>query len=91
MLIYIVEDDDNIRELEDFALKNSGYVTECFEGPKDFYKAITKAVPDLVLLDVMLPGEDGLDILQRLRKEPGTAKIPVIIVSAMITALFFHS
>ena len=87
MLIYIVEDDDNIRELEAFAMKNSGYDTECFESFKDFYKATTKAVPDLILLDIMLPGDDGLTILKKLRDDPVTVNIPVIIISAKTTEL----
>lgn len=87
MLIYIVEDDDNIRELEAFAMKNSGYDTECFESSKEFYKAIIKAVPDLILLDIMLPGDDGLAILKKLRDDPTTEKIPVIIISAKTTEL----
>ncbi|WP_028521262.1 response regulator transcription factor [Ruminococcus flavefaciens] len=85
MLIYIVEDDDNIRELEAYAIKNSGYDAECFASSKEFYKAITKAVPDLILLDIMLPGDDGLTILSRLRNDPVTEKIPVIIISAKTT------
>ena len=87
MLIYIVEDDDNIRELEAYAMKNSGYNTECFESSKEFYKAITKTVPDLVLLDIMLPGNDGLTILGRLRDDPVTENIPAIIISAKTTEL----
>ncbi|MBR1562043.1 MAG: response regulator, partial [Ruminococcus sp.] len=87
MLIYIVEDDDNIRELEAFAMKNSGYDTECFASSKEFYKAIIKAVPDLILLDIMLPGDDGLTILKKLRDDPATEKIPVIIISAKTTEL----
>ena len=87
MLIYIVEDDDNIRELEAFAIKNSGYDTECFASSKEFYKAIIKAVPDLILLDIMLPGDDGLAILSKLRDDPVTEKIPVIIISAKTTEL----
>ena len=87
MLIYIVEDDDNIRELEAFALKNSGYDTQCFDSSKEFYKVIAKTVPDLILLDIMLPGEDGLAILQKLRDDPATEKTPVIIISAKTTEL----
>ena len=87
MLIYIVEDDENIRELEAFAMKNSGYDVECFESSGSFFKAVAGAVPDLILLDVMLPGEDGLSILQKLRDDPVTAKIPVIIISAKTTEL----
>ncbi|MBQ5317059.1 MAG: response regulator transcription factor [Oscillospiraceae bacterium] len=87
MLIYIVEDDDNIRELEAFAMKNSGYDTECFAGSKEFCQAMAKAVPDLILLDIMLPGDDGLTILKKLRDDPVTSKIPVIIISAKTTEL----
>lgn len=87
MLIYIVEDDENIRELEAFAMKNSGYDTECFENSGEFYKAITKAVPDLILLDIMLPGDDGLTVLKKLRDDPITRKIPIIIISAKTTEL----
>ena len=56
MLIYILEDEENIRELEAFALKNSGWDTECFESPAEFYKALSSQIPDLILLDIMLPG-----------------------------------
>ena len=87
MLIYIVEDDDNIRELEAYAMKSNGYDTECFASSKEFYKAIIKAVPDLILLDIMLPGDDGLTILSKLRDDPVTEKIPVIIISAKTTEL----
>ena len=87
MLIYIVEDDENIREIEAFAMKNSGYDTECFESSNSFYKAITNAVPDLILLDIMLPGNDGLTILKKLRDDAVTANIPVIIISAKTTEL----
>ena len=87
MLIYIVEDDDNIRELESFAMKNSGYDTECFASSKEFYKAVKNSVPDLILLDIMMPHDDGLTILKKLRSEPVTEKIPVIIISAKTTEL----
>ncbi len=87
MLIYIVEDDDNIRELEAFAMKNSGYDTQCFESSKEFYQGIAKAVPDLILLDIMLPGDDGLTVLKNLRDDPAAEKIPVIIISAKTTEL----
>lgn len=87
MLIYIVEDDDNIRELEAYAMKSNGYDTECFASSKEFYKAIIKAVPDLILLDIMLPGDDGLTILSKLRDDPITENIPVIIISAKTTEL----
>jgi D-alanyl-D-alanine carboxypeptidase len=67
-LIYIVEDDKNIQEIEMFALKNIDYAVEGFECAGDFYKRLYEKLPDLVLLDVMLPDEDGLEIVKKLRK-----------------------
>ena len=81
-LIYAVEDDKNILEIEMFALKNSGYQVEGFECAHDFYKKLEEKQPDLVLLDIMLPDEDGLSILKRLRSRADTQKIPVILVTA---------
>ena len=81
-LIYIVEDDKNIREIEIFALKNSGYEVEAFDCAKDFYKKMQKKLPHLILLDIMLPDEDGLTILKRLKGIRETSKIPVILITA---------
>ena len=81
-LIYIVEDDSNIREIETIALKNSGYEVRAFENAKDFYRKIEERVPDLVLLDVMLPDESGYEIVKKIRKSPTTKKLPVIMVTA---------
>lgn len=81
-LIYVVEDDKNILEIEMFALKNSGYQVEGFECAGDFYKKLDSRQPDLVLLDVMLPDEDGLEIVGKLRKRPETKKLPIILVTA---------
>ena len=86
-LIYIVEDDQNIREIETFALKNSGYKVNDFECAKDFYKKIAEKVPNLVLLDIMLPDEDGLTIVKKLRSMPDTKKIPIIMVTAKTTEI----
>lgn len=86
-LIYIVEDDTNIREIEVFALKNSGYTVEDFECAKDFYKRIGAKVPNLILLDIMLPDEDGLSIVKKLRAMPETKKVPIIMVTAKTTEL----
>ena len=67
-LIYIVEDDENIREIETIALKNSNYMVCAFEKATTFYKKLEDIMPDLVLLDVMLPDESGYDIVRKLRK-----------------------
>ena len=86
-LIYAVEDDKNILEIEMFALKNSGYQVDGFECAGDFYKKLEERLPDLILLDVMLPDEDGLEIVKKLRKRPDTKKIPVIMVPAKSTEI----
>ncbi len=86
-LIYIVEDDQNIREIETFALKNSGYEVESFETASEFYKGMTQKQPDLILLDIMLPDEDGLSIVQKLRMKIETCMIPIIMVTAKTTEL----
>ena len=85
--IYIVEDDVNIREIERYALKNSGYEVEEFESGADFFKRMEQRMPNLVILDIMLPGEDGMDILAKLRADKRTAKLPVIMVTAKTTEL----
>ena len=81
-LIYIVEDDENIREIETIALKNSNYMVCAFEKAQTFYKKLEDIVPDLVLLDVMLPDESGYDIARKLRKNPATKRLPIIMVTA---------
>ena len=86
-LIYIVEDDKNIREIETFALKNSGYQVSDFEYAKDFYAKIEEKLPNLILLDIMLPDEDGLTIVKKLRSHQDTKKIPVIMVTAKTTEI----
>lgn len=81
-LIYVVEDDKNISEIECFALTNAGHeVVECSCG-KELDKKLMEKVPDLILLDIMLPDEDGLRILSRIRNAPATKKVPVIMVTA---------
>ena len=84
-LIYIVEDDESIREIETIALKNSNYIVSAFENAKEFYKKLDELVPDLILLDVMLPDESGYDIVRKLRKRPATQDIPIIMVTAKTT------
>ena len=86
-LIYIVEDDKNIREIEAFALKNSGYQTKDFECASQFYEKMEEKLPNLILLDVMLPDEDGLNIVKKIRSNPESRKIPVIMVTAKTTEL----
>lgn len=86
-LIYIVEDDRNIREIESFALKNRGYQIQDFSNAKDFYHALKERKPNGVLLDIMLPDEDGMEILQKLRKDPETKRLPIIMVTAKSTEL----
>lgn len=86
-MIYIVEDDSDIREMETYALKNSGYEVQSFSSGADFYKACEKTLPDLVLLDIMLPNEDGLSILTKLRENEKTAKTAVIMVTAKSSEL----
>ena len=86
-LIYIVEDDKNIQEIEMFALKNIDYAVEGFECAGDFYKRLYEKLPDLVLLDVMLPDEDGLEIVKKLRKRPDTMRVPIIMVTAKTTEI----
>lgn len=86
-LIYIVEDDQNIREIESFALKNSGYQIQDFASAKEFYRAVKERKPDLVILDIMLPDEDGMEILQKLRKNPETKRLPIMMVTAKTTEL----
>lgn len=86
-LIYVVEDDQNIREIERFALQNSGYHVEEFGNAKEFYKRIADKLPQLILLDIMLPDEDGLAIIKKLRSMSETKRIPVIMVTAKTTEL----
>ena len=85
--IYIVEDDVNIREIERYALKNSGYQVEEFECGADLFKRLESKVPALILLDIMLPNEDGLDILTKIRADKNTAKVPIIMVTAKTSEL----
>lgn len=86
-LIYIVEDDESIREIESIALKNSNYIVSAFENAKEFYRKLDELVPDLILLDVMLPDESGYDIVRKLRKRPATQDIPIIMVTAKTTEM----
>lgn len=86
-LIYIVEDDKNIREIESFALKNTGYAVREFELAADFYQALEEQLPELILLDIMLPDADGLEILENIRGQKRTSQVPVIMVTAKGTEI----
>lgn len=86
-LIYIVEDDESIREIEEFALLNAGHKVLGFACAKDFYKKLESVLPDLCLLDVMLPDENGNEIVRKMRRMPETKKVPVIMVTAKTTEL----
>jgi len=80
--IAIVEDDDSIRELVCYALNAAGFDVQDFAEPGTFWRAIEKNTPDLILLDIMLPGEDGLSILKKLKSADKTARLPVIMLTA---------
>ena len=86
-LIYIVEDDKNIQEIESYALSSAGYDVRCFDDGAGFSAAMKSILPDLILLDIMLPGEDGLSILKRLRSSNDTRDLPVIMVTAKSTEI----
>ena len=86
-MIYIVEDDAEIRELETYALKSSGFDVKSFDCGKSLDEEVKVCVPDLFILDIMLPGEDGLSILKRLRAQERTKNIPVIMLTAKSSEL----
>ena len=86
-MIYIVEDDAEIRELEVYALKSSGFESKSFDSGKNLDEEIKVQVPDLFILDIMLPGEDGLSILKRLRAQENTKKVPIIMITAKSSEL----
>ena len=82
MMIYLVEDDESIRELVIYTLKSQGFEAKGFERPSLFWKELEKEHPSLLLLDVMLPEEDGISILKKLRVRPDTRKLPIIMLTA---------
>ncbi len=86
-LIYIVEDDASIREIEMIALKNSNYMVQSFDRASTFYAKIEEIIPDLILLDIMLPDEDGYSIVRKLRSNSKTKKVPIIMVTAKTTEM----
>ena len=81
-MIYLLEDDDSIRNFVLYALNNSGLEAVGLDCPSAFWEAMKKQLPDLVLLDIMLPEEDGISILKKLRENRKTKKLPVIMLTA---------
>ena len=81
-MIYLVEDDDSIRELVTYTLRSTGMEAKGFSTPSEFWSAMEKKLPELILLDIMLPEEDGLEILKKIRKNSKTKSVPVIMLTA---------
>lgn len=81
-MIYLVEDDDNIRKLVSYALFREGFNVKEFSSSLEFWKETEDNIPKLVLLDIMLPDEDGLSVLKRLREKSKTKNVPVIMLTA---------
>ena len=81
-MIYYVEDDNNIRELVVYALKSSGFDAAGFDSGKTFFREMRRQLPELILLDIMLPDEDGMSILKKLKKTESMKDIPVIMLTA---------
>ncbi|MBQ2302783.1 MAG: response regulator transcription factor [Oscillospiraceae bacterium] len=81
-MIFCVEDDISSRELMIYTLKSAGFDAKGFPESTDFWKALETETPELIMLDIMLPGEDGIEILKKLRKKTKTADIPVIMATA---------
>ena len=81
-MIYILEDDDNIRKLINYSLTSQDFEVKDFSLPSDFWSALEDRQPQLLLLDIMLPQEDGISILKKLRSNPKTSGIPVIMLTA---------
>ena len=84
-MIYILEDDASIRKLVVYTLNSQGMEAEGFERPSSFWRALEERQPDLVLLDIMLPEEDGLQVLKRLRADSNTRRLPVLMLTAKST------
>ena len=84
-MIYLLEDDENIRDFTVYALQSSGFDVQGFALPSAFRAAVAEKIPDVVLLDIMLPEEDGLSILRWLRSNPPTQKLPIMMLTAKST------
>ncbi len=80
--IYLVEDDENIKELLVYALNSNGFEVDGFEDAEGFWEALDVEIPELVLLDIMLPKENGMEVLKKLRKLESTTRLPVIMLTA---------
>lgn len=81
-MVYLVEDDSGIRNMMIYTLNASGYEAKGFLDSNEFYKELDKKTPEIILLDIMLPGEDGLSILKNIRKNPNFSNIPIIMTTA---------
>ena len=81
-MIYLLEDDDSIRKLVLYGLDSQGFQAKGFALPSEFWRAMDAEMPELVLLDIMLPEEDGLSILRKLRARPATTRLPIIMLTA---------
>lgn len=86
-LIYIVEDDESIREIETIALENSGHEVAGFPEASSFFKKVENMVPELVILDIMLPDMNGNEIVKKLKEQQSTKNIPIIMVTAKTTEI----
>jgi two-component system alkaline phosphatase synthesis response regulator PhoP len=86
-MIYIVEDDENIRELEEYALSNSGYQVKGFSTGEELQVALKEKIPKIIILDIMLPGISGLEILKKLRDSHDTKTVPVLMITAKTSEL----
>ena len=84
-MIYLLEDDNSIRDLLVYTLNSQGMEARGFERPSEFWAAAEERAPSLVLLDIMLPEEDGISVLKKLRNEPRTSRVPVIMLTAKST------
>ena len=84
-MIYLLEDDDNIRNFVTYALNNSGLETTGFEAPSLFWAAVASEVPSMAILDIMLPEEDGISVMKKLRKDPKTKDLPIMMLTAKST------
>lgn len=84
-MIYMLEDDESIRNFVGYALNNSGLMSQGFGSPKEFWSALERKLPQLILLDIMLPEEDGISILKKLRNRHDTKNLPIILLTAKDT------